>query len=254
MPLSGKTALVTGSGRGIGEGIAHVLAERGAAIVVNDLHADRAQTVVDAIASKGFSATASIFDVSDYAAVVAATERIEQEVAPIDILVNNAGIPEDRHTGPFAESDPAHWKPFIDLNVYGAMNCVRAVLPRMIERGFGRIVQISSGAAARGLPLGSGESVYGGSKAYMDGLIRHLSIEVAQSGVTVNSVAPGLIGAAALVYADPDVVEKVLERVPMGRFGEPRELGDAVAWLASPDAAYVTGQVIHVNGGSYQGR
>jgi 3-oxoacyl-[acyl-carrier protein] reductase len=169
------------------------------------------------------------------------------------VLVNNAGIPEDRWTGPFVESSPEEWVPYINLNIYGAMYCVHAVLRGMRERGWGRIVQISSASASRSLAAHGGESIYSATKASMEALLRHVAVEVAQRGVTCNCVAPGVMDAAQ-AYADPKVIEGVVQRVPMGRLGRSREIGDAVAWLASDAAAFVTGQVVHVNGGAFQGR
>ena len=253
MPFEERTALVTGSGRGIGRGIAMVLAERGAAVAVNDLHADRAESVVKEIADAGGRAVASVFDVTDYDAVRDALAQIERDLGPVDVLVNNAGIPEGRHTGPFIESSPPDWMPYMQLNIFGAMNCVHLALPGMCDRGWGRVIQISSAAAARGLAAHGGESLYAASKATMESLLRHVSVEVIRQGVTCNCVAPGVMDAAQ-AYADPDVIRAVVETAPIGRLGDSREIGDAVAWLASDGAGYVTGQVIHVNGGSYQGR
>ena len=251
--LDGKVALVTGGGRGVGEGIAQVLAENGAAVAVNDLHEDRATRVVEELRRIGVEAMPVVFDITDYAAVERGVDEIEATLGPLDILVNNAGIPEGYWSGPFAESKRENWEPFVDLNVYGQLNVVRVVLPRLLERGWGRIIQISSGAGARGLPAGVGESLYGASKAFMDSFLRHVALEVAKTGVTFNAIAPGLMTAAA-VYASEETLAAVLANVPIGRLGEPREIGAAVAWLASEPAGYVTGQVIHVNGGSYQGR
>lgn len=251
--LEGKVALVTGAGRGVGQGIVEVLAERGAAVAVNDLHEERAAAVAAALGDTGARSSTAVFDVTDRAAVRAGVAAVEAELGPIDVLVSNAGVPENRYTGPFVASTPEEWKVYVDLNVYGPLNCFHAVLPGMLERGRGRLIQISSGSAARGLPAGVGETIYGGSKAFVDGFLRHLALEVAKTGVTINAVAPGLIDAAA-VYASQDVLDRVLANVPIGRYGDAREIGDAVAWLATDAAGYVTGQVIHVNGGSYQGR
>ena len=253
MTTTRRTALVTGAGRGIGRGIAEVLCEQGYAVAVNDLHEERAAEVAAALTEAGGVATAVPFDVTDHEAVGAGVADVTALLGPVDVLVSNAGVPENRWNGPFAESSPAHWEPYVTLNVYAPMYCIRTVLPGMVERRFGRIVQISSGAAARGLPAGVGSSVYGASKAFVDGLLRHVALEVARDGVTLNAVAPGLISSAQ-ENASAEVIAKVMANVPIGRFGEPREIGDAVAWLCSDDAGYVTGQVIHVNGGSYQGR
>jgi NAD(P)-dependent dehydrogenase (short-subunit alcohol dehydrogenase family) len=251
--LEGRTALITGAGRGIGRAIALALAERGSHVVVNDLHEQRADDVSAEIRAAGGSATVVPFDVTDPSALANGLATAEAEAGPADILVSNAGIPEGRWSGAFAESSFEDWAPYVELNVFGAMRCVRAVLPGMRERGWGRIIQISSAAAARSLAAHGGESVYAGTKAFMEGLLRHVAVEMAESGVTCNCVAPGVMD-AALAYADPAVVEAVAARVPMKRLGDSREIADAVAWLASDGARFVTGQVIHVNGGAYQGR
>jgi 3-oxoacyl-[acyl-carrier protein] reductase len=254
MSLADRIALVTGAGRGAGEAMARLLAEQGAAVAVNDLHEERARTVAAAIAAAGGRAHPVPFDVTRYADVQAGIAEIERALGPVDILVNNAGMPDRsavRKHIPFAESTPEDWQVWIDLNAYGQMHCMRTVLPGMCERGWGRVVQISSGLASRG--LANNESLLGMSKASIEGLIRNVAIEVARSGVTVNALALGLLSNAG-DHADPDVVARTLDKVPMGRFGEPREAAAAVAFLASVEAGFITGQVIHVNGGSFQGR
>jgi NAD(P)-dependent dehydrogenase (short-subunit alcohol dehydrogenase family) len=251
--LSERTTLITGAGRGIGEGIATVLAERGARVAVNDLHPERAATVAHAIASRGGRALAVPFDVTDARAVHRGVAMVERELGAIDILVNNAGIPEGRWTGRFIDSSPEAWTPYIELNIYGAMRCVHTVISGMCERGWGRIIQISSASASRALAAHGGESIYSATKATMEALLRHVAVEVARDGVTCNAVAPGVME-AALANADPAVVEGVVAAVPAGRLGRAREIGEAVAWLASDGAGFVTGQVIHVNGGAFQGR
>lgn len=253
MTATRRTALVTGAGRGIGRGIAEILCERGIVVAVNDLHEDRAREVAAELGATGGIACAVPFDVTDADAVRSGLAGVESELGPVDILVSNAGVPEQGWRGPFAESSPEDWEPYVALNVVAPMISIRAVLPGMLERGWGRVIQISSGSAARGLPAGVGSSVYGASKAFVDALLRHVALEVARDGVTLNAVAPGLISSAQ-ENAPPDVIERVMANVPIGRFGEPREIGSAVAWLCSDLAGYVTGQVIHVNGGSYQGR
>ena len=239
--LTGRTALVTGAGRGVGRGIVQVLAERGADVLVNDLHPERAEAVAAEIGGRPLP-----FDVTSWDAVRAAVG-----VGGVDILVNNAGVAEERYQGLFADSEPADWEPELRLNVYGTLHTTRAVLPAMRERGWGRIVQISSNVAARGVPYG--RSLYGMGKAAVEGHLRHLALEVAADGITVNALSLGLI-ANAVEYADPDVVALRLAGTPVGRAGEPWEVGAAVTWLCSAGAAFVTGQVIHVNGGAYQGR
>jgi NAD(P)-dependent dehydrogenase (short-subunit alcohol dehydrogenase family) len=251
MTLNGRVALVTGAGRSVGLGIARELAAAGAAVAVNDLHPDRArQAAADITALGGGPAIASPFDVTDYDAVLAAVAEVGERFGPVDILVNNAGIPEIGGAGRFADSKPESWMPYIQLNLLGSMYCIHAVLPAMIERGWGRVIQISSGASSVGLPIGV--SVYGASKAGIEGLLRHVAVEVGRSGVTANTLALGLMENVA--QTDDKRLARMLAGIPVGRLGRGDEVGAAAAWLASEQAAFVTGQVIHLNGGSTFGR
>jgi NAD(P)-dependent dehydrogenase (short-subunit alcohol dehydrogenase family) len=251
MTLNGRVALVTGAGRSVGLGIARELAIAGAAVAVNDLHPDRAREAAAEIAALGAGpAIASPFDVTDYDAVLAAVAAVGDQLGPVDILVNNAGIPENGGSGRFAESKPESWMPYIQLNLLGSMYCIHAVLPGMIERGWGRVIQISSGASSVGLPIGV--SVYGASKAGIEGLLRHVAVEVGRSGVTANTLALGLMENTAQM--DDNRLARMLAGIPVGRLGRGDEVGTAAAWLASEQGAFVTGQVIHLNGGSTFGR
>ena len=229
-----------------------MLAERGAAVVVNDIDAEAAQALAEELEASGARACTAVFNVADYDAVIAGVAQAEAELAPIDILVNCVGMPgtPNKHVL-FEESDPAGWRPWVEINIYGSLNCLRAVLAGMCERRWGRVIQISSAMAARGLP--NREALLGGSKAGIEGALRSIAMEVVDRGVTVNSLALGLLENAT-THADPEIVAATLARVPMGRFLEPREVGAAVAYLASEEAAFVTGQVHHLNGGSFQGR
>jgi NAD(P)-dependent dehydrogenase (short-subunit alcohol dehydrogenase family) len=235
---AGRVALVTGAGQGIGAGIASALAGAGFRVLVNDLYPDRASHVASSL---GGGAEPLPFDVTDYDAVSAAFAS----AGPVDVLVNNAGIPVDGFPQtPFASSDPAVWRRFVDLNLYGVMNCTHVALPGMVERGWGRVVTISSEAGRHGLDIGV--SLYGASKAGALGLMRHVAIEVAPFGVTVNSVSLGLIGNVSSEWAD-----RVARTLPRRRLGTPADIGAAVAFLASDDADWITGQVLPVNGGAY---
>ena len=229
-----------------------MLAERGTAVVVNDLDGERVRALANELTAAGATARAAVFDVTDYDAVMAGVAQAEKELAPIDILVNCVGMPgtPNKHVL-FEQSDPADWRPWVDINIYGSLNCLRAVLAGMCEQRWGRVIQISSAMAARGLP--NREALLGGSKAGIEGALRSIAMEVVDRGVTVNSLALGLLENAT-THADPEIVAATLERVPMGRFLEPREVGAAVAYLASDEAAFVTGQVHHLNGGSFHGR
>lgn len=254
MEFRGRTALVTGAGIGTGACIARALARGGAAVAVNDIVPERAQAVADEIGAGGGTAVPIAFDITSYAAVEAGVREIEAALAPVDILVNNVGMPQRPGWDvPFLESAPDEWPTFIDINMYGSMNCLHLTVPGMCERGWGRAIQLSSGAAARGLPPPAGHGLLGASKAGIEGLLRHLALEVAQRGVTVNTVALGQF-ANAVDHADPEVIELVRSRIPLGRAGTFDEAASAVIWLASEDAGFVTGQVVHINGGSYQGR
>jgi 3-oxoacyl-[acyl-carrier protein] reductase len=247
--LTGRIALVTGAGQGIGAGIAEMLARAGAAVAVNDLHADRAATTVEQLGELGARAVAVPFDVTDEAAVgsgiSAATDTLG---GSIDVLVNNAGVPLEMSMQPFVDMDPADWHRCVDLNLYGSMRCIHAVLPAMREQRWGRVIQISSGAAQAGLSIGV--SLYGASKSGIEGFLRHLSQEIATDGVTVNAIALGLMGNAVPDTADgSDVLARIARMVPVGRLGTPQDAGAMVVFVASDEAAWLTGQSIQLNGG-----
>jgi 3-oxoacyl-[acyl-carrier protein] reductase len=236
--LNGKIALVTGGSRGIGAAVAVALAEAGADVAVNYRErAEAAATVAKDIERTGRRALAVGADVSSSGAVAKMIERITAELGPIDILVNNAGI--GRRRAP-EELDEAEWDATIAVNLKGAFLCTQAVLPGMQARGFGRIVNISSGAA-RG-PGGIGVH-YNASKAGLEGLTRGYAARLARTGITVNAVAPSLIETEMI----PGGVEEAAKRVPMGRVGRPEEVAQAVVMVAAN--AYMTGQTVQVNGG-----
>lgn len=251
--LEGRVALVTGAGRGVGLGIAQELAEAGAAIVVNDLHADRAEAGAAEVRAIGARAAAVAFDITDIDAVRRGVDQAAAELGSIDILVNNAGLPDSGfEMGSFRESDPSVWHLWIDLNLYGSLNMIWAVLGSMVDRKWGRIIQISSGVGSRGI-LG-GNSIYGGSKAGIEGALRHIAIEEARNGVSVNSIAPGLMQNAAYRQDPNDTRPGTLGAVPMGKLCDPRWVGACAVWLSSEKGGFVTGQTIHVNGGTIHGR
>lgn len=239
--LTGRTALVTGAGRNVGAGIAHALASRGAFVAVNDYFPDRAQAVVDEITAAGGAAATAVFDVTDLSAVTAAVERI----GPVDILVNNAGISATAPMvpTPFVDMSPDDWQQPVAVNLFGVMNCTKAVLAGMIGRGWGRIITISSGAGTSGVAIGV--SPYSAGKGGGLGFTRTLALEVARSGVTANTLALGLMD-----QRDPTVTAALARSIPVGRTGTPADVGAACVWLASDEAAWVTGQTIGINGGS----
>lgn len=242
--LSGHAALVTGAGQNAGAGIARALAARGAAVAVNDLVAERAEAVAKEITAAGGTALAVPFDVTDREAVREAVARARDGLGrSVDIMVHNAGIAADFGQGHFRTLEPSRWRAPIEINLFGAMNCVSAVVDDMCEAGWGRIVQISSGAARTGSDQGL--SLYGAGKSGVEGLMRHLSQELAPSGVTVNTLALGLqtnaAGAATEVFA---------QKIPTRRLGTPEDVGAAVVYLASAEASWLTGQILNLNGGS----
>lgn len=238
--LSGRRALVTGAGRNIGAGIAAALADRGAEVVVNDLVAERADAAASAIDAGGSGrATAAPFDVTDLDAATAAVARF----GPFDIVVNNAGLPGDMEVVQFRDLDPARWDRTVRLNVYGAMNVTKAVIDHMCDQGWGRVITIASGAGTAGTRIGV--APYSAGKGGAIAFTRTLALEVARSGVTANSLALGV-----MTTGDDGIDERLARSVPVGRPGTPDDIGAACVWLASDEAAWVTGQTIEINGGS----
>ena len=242
--LKGKVALVTGAGQGAGAGIAGVLARQGAAVAVNDLYEDRAKATVEQIVGAGGKAMAVPFDVTDRDAVSNAVVPIQDALGPVGILVNNAGVPIGMDMVPFRQMDPKEWTKYVDVNIYGVLNCTKAVIDGMCERGWGRVITISSGAGQRGLNIGV--SLYAASKGGGISFMRHLAMEVAGTGVTANTLSLGLINTGF----DTSTIEHLAATIPLKRLGEPEEVGGAVAYLASEEAGYITGQTIGFNGGS----
>ena len=241
--LSGRVALVTGAGQNVGAGIARRLAEQGAAVGVNDRVDERASATAAQIEAAGGRAFACAFDVGDWSAVEAGVAAVESALGPIDILVNNAGVPEGMGLTPFRETEPSDWSPYIDVNLYGVMNCCRAVIGGMCERGFGRVITISSGAGTAG--TGIGVSAYGAGKGGGTAFVRNLALEVAREGVTANSLALGLMN-----NVPEEAVPGLAQTVPAGRLGSPDDIAACCIYLASDEAGWMTGQTLQLNGGS----
>ena len=239
--LSGRTALVTGAGRNIGAGIARGLAGQGARVVVNDYFAERADQTVAEITQAGGSASPAAFDVTDLEAVTEAVAGI----GVVDILVNNAGLagPTDMRAEQFRDMDPADWAASVDVNLYGVMNGCHAVLGGMCERGWGRIITISSAAGAHGVHIGV--APYSAGKGGGLSFTRSLALEVARFGVTANALALGLFE-----RKNEEITAHFARAIPAGRTGRPEDVAAACVWLASEEAAWVTAQTIGINGGS----
>jgi len=241
--LEGKVALVTGAGRGIGKAIAERLAAEGAKVAVADI--DPATAAATA-AEIGRGAIAVTMDVTDGASVRDAVAETAKQLGPIDVLVNNAGWDKIE---PFVKSQEETWDRVIAINLKGPIRCARAVLDSMIERRSGKIVSIGSDAGRVG---SSGEAVYSAAKAGVIGFGRTLAREVARYGINVNVVCPGPTNTPLLqetVGGNEKLMASLKQAIPLGRTGEPDDLASAVAFLASDDAGFITGQTLSVSGG-----
>lgn len=247
--LKDKTVIVTGGGGGIGTATCLRFAEEGAKVAVFDINDDAAKATASAIRNAGGEAAAVAVDLTDLAAVQAAVAGTEKELGPIGVLVNNAGW--DKFT-PFLKSTPDHWNKIIDINLKSVLNMFYTVLPGMVEREQGRVVTVSSDAGRVG---SSGESVYSACKAGLVGLSKTMAREHARQSITFNVVCPGLTETAMFdgfleAAGNPDKLREAYRRAtPLGRIGKPEDLPGAICFLASEDAAFITGQVISVSGG-----
>jgi 3-oxoacyl-[acyl-carrier protein] reductase len=237
--LTGQVAVVTGAARGIGRGIASVLAAEGARVVIVDVDGELAETTAVGLGGLAVSA-----DVTERASVDVMANRITEEFGRIDILAANAGI------YPFADLETLNeelWSQVMDVNVGGAVRTVQACLPAMRRRGYGRIVLTSSiTGPVTGQP---GFAHYGASKAAMLGFMRSAAVELARSGITINAVLPGNVRTPGFADTSDEHQRRMLSSIPMGRYAEPEEVGWAVRFLASPEAGYITGQTLIVDGG-----
>jgi 2-hydroxycyclohexanecarboxyl-CoA dehydrogenase len=244
MSLEGKVAVVTGGGRGIGQAIATVLAARGAAVSVWDLNLEGAEKTVAAIRETGGTAIAVAGDAADAEAVAAAAAQTRAELGPVTILVNNAGISVFES---FTSITEEVWDRLIRVNLKGPFLVTRELVPDMLAAGWGRIINISSSSAQTGAPA---MAPYVASKGGVIGLTKALAVEYADKGITVNNVPPGFID-TPLMRQGPFDVEAAAATMPMKRAGRPDDIAYAVAYLASEEAGYVTGQTLSVNGGRY---
>jgi NAD(P)-dependent dehydrogenase (short-subunit alcohol dehydrogenase family) len=241
--LTGRRALITGAGRGVGLRIAQTLVAAGAEALVNDLFPDRAEAAAREI---GEAATPLAFDVSDGDAVA----RAVAAVGEIDVLVNNAGIPPSMRAVKFRDLPRDEWAPYIDVNLYGILNCVKATIDGMCDRGWGRVITISSGSGTHGQDIGV--SLYGAGKGGAISFMRHLALECARDGVTANTLALGIMQREEATGGESarTVSSGLASRVPAGRLGTGDDVGYACVYLASDEAGWITGQTIGFNGGS----
>lgn len=239
--LNGKIAIVTGAGQGIGRGIAEKLAAEGATVVVTDVNEATAKETAAAVDGVGMHA-----DVTSRESVEGMVEQVHRRFGRIDVLVNNAGWDK---AGPFVDSDPAVWDRVVAINLYGVLHTCRSVLPLMAAQGSGSVVNLASDAGRVG---SSGEAVYSAAKGGVIAFTKAVAREMARNGVTANAVCPGPTDTALFASMggdNPKLREALTKAIPLRRLAQPSDLANVVAFLASDEASYVTGQTVSVSGG-----
>ncbi len=242
--LEGKVALVTGSARGIGRAICETLCDMGTEIIVADVNLEQAQETAGQLGDMFHKEALSIdVDVSKIESVQAMVKKILDKFGKIDILVNNAGITRDGLLMRMKDDD---WQKVIDINLTGSFNCTREVVKVMLKQRSGRIVNIAS---IIGIVGNVGQANYAASKAGIIGLTKSVAKEIASRGITVNAIAPGFIETDMTKVLAPEIREKLLSNIPLGRLGSPQDVANVVAFLVSDAASYITGQVMVVDGG-----
>ncbi len=245
--LKDRVALVTGAVGGIGRAISLHLAQEGATLALNYLvESDQdAEDFLKQLTSQGYRANLYKADVSRYDEAVSLVERATKDFGRIDVLVNNAGITIDKT---MKNMSPEHWDKVIGVDLSSVFYCSRAVIGQMLERGYGRIVNTSSVVGQKG---NFGQTNYAAAKAGIIGFTKALALETAKKGITVNAVAPGFVKTAMTEKIPKDVMDKILESIPVGRMAEPSEIARAIVFLADEKSSYITGQVLGINGGFY---
>lgn len=245
MIFKGQVVLVTGGARGIGRAIAETFAKGGADVAIADVSLESASKAAEELEAFGIRTMPVKLDVSKSAEVNAAFEFVAKELGRIDILVNNAGITRDGLVLRMKEED---WDAVIDINLKGVFLCSKEAVKIMIKQKYGRIINISSVVAFMGNP---GQANYSASKAGIVGITKTVAKEYAARGITVNAVAPGFISTAMTDALTENVKQEMLKSIPIGKFGSVDDVANAVVFFAAPDSGYITGQVMHVNGGMY---
>jgi 3-oxoacyl-[acyl-carrier protein] reductase len=244
--LKDKVAIVTGSARGIGAATARRLAQEGVKVVINDIQRERAEQTAAQLVADGFQAHCIVADVTKQADVQALVDETVQRFGGVHILVNNAGAPRDKYLTKMSEDD---WDFVIDVMLKGAFLMSKAVMPKMIEQGWGRVINLSS-RAHFGNPT---QANYSAAKAGLIGMAKALSMEEGRYGITVNCVAPGFIE-TEMIQALPTyetIKERAIAAQPVKRVGRPDDIADAITFLASERASFISGEVLHVTGGRY---
>ena len=245
--MSKRVAYVTGGMGGIGTAICQRLAKEGFTVIAGCGPTRDYQKWLDEQKAQGYEFHASVGNVADWQSTADAFAKAKAEHGPIDVLVNNAGITRDRM---FLKMTREDWDAVIDTNLNSMFNVTKQVIPDMVERGFGRVIQISSVNGEKGQ---AGQTNYSAAKAGMHGFAMALAQELANKGVTVNTVSPGYIGTDMVKAIRPDVLEKIVATIPVKRMGRPEEIGSIVAWLAGDDAGFTTGANFSCNGGLHMG-
>jgi acetoacetyl-CoA reductase len=240
-----KVALVTGATGGLGTAMCKKLFEDGFKVVGNYRTAQKAKEWMEKLKADGYDIQLFEGDVSKYESAETMIKQIEQDLGPIDILVNNAGITRDK---PFTKMTKEQWYEVIDTNLNSVFNCTRHVINGMIERGWGRIINISSVNGQRGQ---FGQTNYSAAKAGMHGFTKTLAIEVARKGITVNTISPGYIGTDMVMAVREDIREQIIAQIPVGRLGGTEEVAFLVSFLASDRSSFITGANIAINGGQH---
>ncbi len=243
--LAGKVAFVTGASRGIGYAIAQELASRGATVIGTGMDQQGVDDFEKGLAEVGGKGKGIILNVIDNEGCKAAVDAIQKEFGSLDILVNNAGITKDQLAMRMKDED---WNILIAINLTAVASLSRMVLRGMMRAKGGRIINISSVVGSIG---NAGQTNYAAAKAGVEGMSRALAREVGSRGITVNCVAPGFIDTAMTQVLPDEVKQALISQVPLGRLGSAQDIANAVAFLASPDAGYITGSVLHVNGGMF---
>ena len=241
--LKGKVALVTGGTGGIGAAICLRLADSGARVATNYRNEEKARKWQGEVRAQGYDIKIYHADVSDFNACTNLVKIISTDLGPVDILVNNAGITKDAS---FRKMTKEQWDAVMNINIDGLFNVTKQVVDGMMERGWGRIINISSINGQKGQ---FGQTNYATAKAGMYGFSKSLALEVAKKGITVNTVSPGYIATAMVMAVKEEIRNKIIEQIPVGRLGTPEEIATAVSYLASDDARYITGANLAINGG-----